>query len=176
MGFGARLTFAFRSFFALLFEGRLPADIIQAAGGGSAQAASAVVVPSAPAIDEGDRAVQLLAILQRDGRLIDFFQEDIAPYSDAQVGAAARDVHEQCRTALARYVSLEPVLPEGEGDRVRLDGAADPARMKLIGAVTSAAQEGVVQHRGWRVTRVTLPPLPSETARRIVAPAEVEVA
>jgi hypothetical protein len=175
MGFGARVSYAFRSFFALLFSGELPKDILAAVGGTSGASAAAVATPTPPAVDEGDRAVQLLAILQRDGRLVDFFQEDISPYTDAQIGAAARDVHEQCRAVLARYVSLEPVMSDAEGARVRLDGA-DPARIKLVGAVSGGAQEGVVQHRGWRVTRVALPPLPQEAERRIVAPAEIEVA
>jgi hypothetical protein len=174
MGFGARVSYAFRSFFALLFSGELPRDILAAVGGAGHGPAPAGAPPAAGA-DEGDRAVQLLAILQRDGRLIDFFQEDISPYTDAQVGAAARDVHEQCRAALARYVSFEPVMTDAEGARVRVEGA-DPARIKLVGAVSGAAQEGVVQHRGWRVTQVALPPLPQEAERRIVAPAEIEVA
>jgi hypothetical protein len=174
MGFGARVSYAFRSFFALLFSGELPQDVVRAAAApGTPEAAPAV---AAVAVDDGDRAVQLLAILQRDGRLVDFFQEDISPYTDAQVGAAARDVHEQCRATLARYVSLEPVMSEAEGARVRVD-SGDPARVKLVGAVASGAtQDGVVQHRGWRVTRVALPPLPQEAERRIVAPAEIEVA
>jgi hypothetical protein len=174
MGFGARVSYAFRSFFALLFSGELPKDILAAAGATGASAA-AVATPSDAVADEGDRAVQLLAILQRDGRLIDFFQEDISPYTDAQVGAAARDVHTQCRATLARYLELEPVMTEAEGARVRVEGA-DPARIKLVGAVSGAAQEGVLQHRGWRVTRVALPPLPQDAERRIVAPAEIEVA
>jgi hypothetical protein len=175
MGFGARVSYAFRSFFALLFSGELPKDILAAVGGTAAVPAAAVATPTPPAVDEGDRAVQLLAILQRDGRLVDFFQEDISPYTDAQIGAAARDVHQQCRAVLARYLSLEPVMSDAEGARVRLEGA-DPARIKLVGAVSGGAQEGVVQHRGWRVTRVALPPLPQEAERRIVAPAEIEVA
>lgn len=172
MGFGARVSFAFRSFFALLFSGSMPDDILE-----SLRPASVPPPPVAPPTDEGDRAVQLLAILQRDGRLIDFFQEDIAPYDDAQVGAAARDVQTHCRAALARYLSFEPIVPEAEGDRVGVDAANDPARIKLIGAVsTGSAQQGVVQHRGWQVTRLALPPLPRENDRRIVAPAEIEVA
>jgi hypothetical protein len=127
--------------------------------------------------DSGDRAVQLLAILQRDGRLIDFLREDLSSYADAQVGAAVRDVHGNCRTALARYLTLEPVLSEAEGDPIRLDAAGDPARIKVLGVAAGRERvSGIVRHRGWRVTEVLLPPLPPDAARDVVAPAEVEIA
>ena len=42
---------------------------------------------------------RFLAILQRDSRLIDFLQEDIAAYSDDQIGAAVREIHDQSRDA-----------------------------------------------------------------------------
>lgn len=171
LGAGARIAFAFRCFFTLLFQGRIPDDILD-----RVRPVEPPSPPAAPAReDAGDRAVQLLSILQRDGRLVDFLQEDIGPYADAQIGAAVRDVHANCRTSLARYVTIEPIVGEPEGERIRVNGEVDPARFKLVGAVGSQANvSGLVRHRGWRVTNVTLPPLPG-TGREIVAPAEVEV-
>lgn len=180
MGFAARFSFAVRSFFSLLFSGRLPDDVLarfRPAPPSAVVPTPPPATPAAPPQDEGDRAVQLLAILQRDGRLVDFLWEDIAAYSDAQVGTAVRDVHANCRATLARYLTLEPVHAAAEGARVPIDSAIDPGRTKLIGAVAAKTpQQGVVQHRGWQVSRIVLPPLPRAEDRRIVAPAEIEVA
>jgi hypothetical protein len=121
--------------------------------------------------------VQLLALLQRDGRLVDFLREDLAAYSDAQVGAAVRPVHAGCREVLDRYLDLEPILADDEGTVTQVGAAVSPSSVKLVGAVAAQGTvRGVIRHRGWRVGRVELPPLPSADARPIVSPAEVEVA
>src|SRR5262249_25886514 len=123
-----------------------------------------------------DRAVQMLALLQRDGRLIDFLAEDVAPYADAQLGAAVRTVHENCRQVLERYVKLEPIIAADEDQPVTLEGGFDPASIKLVGNVTSKMPiRGLLRHRGWRASEVNLPPLPEEPGRSVVAPAEVEI-
>jgi len=123
-----------------------------------------------------DRAVQMLALLQRDGRLVDFITEDIAPYQDAQIGAAVRDVHESCRKVIERYLDLEPVISSDEGQPVTVEPGFDPAAIKLIGNVTGKPPlRGLLRHRGWRVTRVNMPPLPDGGGREIIAPAEVEI-
>jgi hypothetical protein len=139
-----------------------------------------VPAPAPPAAppppDPGHRATQVLAILQRDGRLVDFLMEDLTAYDDAQIGAAVRDVHAGARQALQRYFTLEPVVDDEEGRPVALERNLDPARIKVVGNVTGAPPpRGVLRHRGWEATRVSLPPLPS-AGQNIVAPAEVEVA
>ena len=166
-----RWKYAFRAFFSLIFHGRIAEDILAAF---AAPPRPAPVV--APAPDAGDRAMQMLSLLQRDGRLVDFLMEDLTAYSDAQVGAAVRDVHSGCRQALSRYVTLTPVLDDDEGAQVNIEHGAEPARIKLVGNVTGAPPfRGVLRHRGWEATRLELPPLPG-SGRTIVAPAEVEVA
>jgi hypothetical protein len=123
-----------------------------------------------------DRAVQILALLQRDGRLVDFITEDIASYQDAQIGAAVRDVHESCRKVIEHYFVLEPVISSDEGQVVTVNPGFDPAAIKLIGNVTGTPPlRGQLRHRGWRVARVNMPPLPDGSGREIIAPAEVEV-
>jgi hypothetical protein len=181
---GSRIAFAFRCFFALLFKGVIPADILEEVRPTDRSVTEAVRPVHAaenerpaPAPDRGDRAIQLLALLQRDGRLVDFLREDIAVYSDAQVGAAVRDVHASCRQVLERYVGIEPILADEEGQGTVVSAPVDPAAIKLVGAVgTKPTYRGTVRHRGWRAGRVELPPLPAADARLIVAPAEVEVA
>jgi hypothetical protein len=188
--FGARIAYAFRCFFSLLFTGTIAPDILRALGvtrGGGASATpprpapsgtvarEAAPIAAAPLEDAGERAVQLLFLLQRDGRLVDFLQEDLSGYSDAQVGSAVRDVHAHCRQALQRYLPVEPVLADEEGARTTIGGAIDPASVRLVGNVGRQGGRGTVRHRGWRVGRIELPPLPDASARLVVAPAEVEV-
>ncbi len=172
---GKRWQYAFRAFFSLIFHGRIAADILAAFTGAHASEAAAPAAPVTPPSDTGERAVQMLALLQRDGRLVDFLMEDLTAYPDAQVGAAVRDVHTGCRDSLGRYLTLTPVLADEEGRTVTVARGEDPARVKVVGNTAGAPPlTGVLRHRGWDVTRIALPPLPS-TGRTIVAPAEVEV-
>ena len=172
---GKRWKYAFRAFFSLIFHGRIAPDILAAFVEPMPLPVGAVPAPPpAPPRDDGDRAVQMLSLLQRDGRLIDFLMEDLAAYPDAQVGSAVRDVHAGCRAALQKYVTLAPVLDDEEGRPVTLERAADPARIKVIGNAASTPVRGTLRHRGWEAAALHLPPLPGGTVRTI-APAEVEV-
>jgi hypothetical protein len=120
--------------------------------------------------------VQILALLQRDGRLVDFLAENISSYPDVQLGAAVRTIHESCRQVLDRYVKLEPILNSEEEQPVTVQTGFDPAVIKLLGNVAGEPPvRGVLRHKGWRVKEVNLPPLPKGAGRMVVAPAEVEV-
>ena len=83
--------------------------------------------------------MQMLALLQRDGRLIDFLAENISPYPDAQLGAAVRTIHETCRQVLDQYVKLEPILNSEEDQPVTVQAGFDAAAIKLIGNVAGDA-------------------------------------
>jgi hypothetical protein len=169
---GKRWKYAFRVFFSLIFHGRIAADILADFVAAPAAAPAASPVPA----ETSDRAAQMLALLQRDGRLVDFLMEDLAAYPDAQVGAAVRDVHAGCRQVLTKYTTLAPVLDDEEGSTVTIERGVDPARIKVIGSVAGPPPlRGVLRHRGWEVSSLELPPLPG-TGRTILAPAEVEVA
>jgi hypothetical protein len=174
---GKRWKYAFRVFFSLIFRGRIAPDIL--ADFSSPAPAAPAPAAQAPAVqppDRGDRAAQLLALLQRDGRLVDFLMEDLAAYPDAQIGAAVRDVHAGCRQTLSKYLTLDPVVDDEEGKPITVERGTDPARVKVVGNVTGTPPlRGIVRHRGWEATRLDLPPLPA-TGRTIIAPAEVEVA
>jgi len=169
------LILAIRSFFAILFKGALPDEILAELGlARRAAAPKAAPPPTAPATPS-DGALQILAILQRDSRLIDFLMEDISAYSDDQVGTAVRGLHGQCRDALNRYVQLAPVIDGVEGAFTRL-ASIDPATVKLLGNVPPQPPAGgVLRHKGWRCVKVDLPALSGKQDAKIIAPAEVEI-
>jgi hypothetical protein len=170
-----RLILAFRSFFALLFSGALSDELITELGLSRRAAPRPTAVPTPVSASAADGALQILAILQRDSRLIDFLMEDITAYSDDQVGAAVRSLHDQCRDALARYVQLAPVIDGVEGTFTRL-AAIDPASVKLLGNVPPQPPPGgVLRHKGWRCVKVALPALQGKQDTQVIAPAEVEI-
>ncbi len=207
IGFGKRVSYAFRCFFSIVSSGEVPDDIApevvktpqqQVTAGREAVPRQAGVTDSAaaplstatvttditnaatktvPVAESSDRAVQVLALLQRDGRLIDFFNEDITPYQDAQIGAAVRELHANCRQVLDHYLKLEPIIAGDEDQPVTVEDDFDPAAIKLIGNVVGKPPlRGLLRHRGWRVAKIDLPPLQAEGAgRAVIAPAEVEI-
>ncbi|MDR0213457.1 MAG: DUF2760 domain-containing protein [Comamonas sp.] len=121
-------------------------------------------------------ALQLLGLLQREARFVDFIQEDVAPYTDAEIGAAARVVHEGCRKVLREHFTLAPVSDEAEGARVTLQAGFDATAVRLSGNVVGQAPfTGTLSHRGWYVSEVKLPQLTDTEAARIIAQAEVEL-
>ncbi len=175
-----RISFAFRSFFSILFGGSLPSDIALAFGYSKpmpVRAANPVPAPvvkkEAPVAGPNDGAVQMLALLQREGRLIDFLMEDIAAYSDDQVGAAVRDVHAQSKQVLERYLRIGPVIDGVEGDFTKTNGLPASA-IRLIGNVppNGKAPGGLLRHKGWKAEKVELP---ASTTGQILTPAEIEV-
>jgi hypothetical protein len=118
--------------------------------------------------------VRLLALLQRDGRLVDFLQEDISSYGDADVGAAARVVHDGCAKSLNEYLTLEPLRTEAEGARITLPAGFDPSAVRLTGNVAGQPPfTGALRHHGWKVASVQLPTGDADVT--VVAPAEVEL-
>jgi Domain of unknown function (DUF2760) len=167
-----RLSQAFRSFFSILFRGVLPADIAQAFGYSKVIPIKATPAPK-PQSGPADGAVQILSVLQRDARLVDFLMEDISGYSDEQVGAAVRDVQQQSRQALERYLKLQPVIDGVEGDFTKTDGLA-ASQVKLVGNVppSGKAPGGLLRHKGWKAEKVDLPAL---APGNVLAPAEIEV-
>ncbi|MBL8626568.1 MAG: DUF2760 domain-containing protein [Myxococcales bacterium] len=123
-----------------------------------------------------DGALALLALLQRDGRLIDFLREPLDGFADADIGAAARDVHRGCKKVLDQYFTLEPVLPGADDARVTVPKGFDPAEIRVIGEAKGEPPfAGALRHHGWRAAKAQLPTLADGVDRTIVAPAEVEL-
>jgi len=185
--FFSRLSLAIGSFFALLGDGRLAARV-QALRNGAplasevpAPAPVQAPPPSPPAppvraTASVDAALQLLALLQRESRFVDFLQEDIAAYSDADVGGAARLLHGGARKVIKETFDLEAVRSESEGSRLTLQPGFDAAAVRVTGNVVGQPPfTGTLQHKGWRATAVRLPALTEGHDTRVIAPAEVEL-
>lgn len=118
-------------------------------------------------------SAQLLAAFQKEGRFIDFLQEDISIYGDAQVGSISRSVQEGCRKVLQQYLTLQPVLSEKEGEKVTVERGFDPHHIALVGKVEGEPPfTGVLRHPGWLLEKDELPELGSPD---VLLPAEIEL-
>jgi hypothetical protein len=175
-----RLSLAFGAFFGVLGDAALAARFDALRHGPvaapAAPAAPATPPPSPLKESSPQAALQLLALLQRDARLIDFVGETLGAYDDAQIGAAARVVHEGCAKVLREHFSIVPVRSEAEGSAITLPVGFDAALVRLTGNVVGQAPfTGSLSHRGWRVTEVRLPKLAERHDARVLAPAEVEL-
>jgi hypothetical protein len=123
-----------------------------------------------------DAALQLLGLLQKEARFIDFIKEDIASFSDADIGIAARVVHEGCNKVINEHFTLAAVRSEQEGSKITLLEDFDAAEVRLTGNIVGIAPfTGTLVHKGWQVTGIRLPKLTSGHNAAIVAPAEVEL-
>lgn len=120
--------------------------------------------------------LHLISVLQRQGRLMDFFHEDLSAYQDAQIGAAVRSIHENCAGAIKKTIAPAAVFNKSEGQEITVPAGFDPAAIKLTGNVTGEPPfTGVLRHRGWRAGRLELPVLSVSGDPLIIAPAEVEI-
>lgn len=174
-----RIGLAFSAFFGVLGDAQLAARFAALRHGTDAPPpAPAPATTPAPTLKQAspDAALQLLALLQRDARLIDFAGESLASYDDAQIGAAARLVHEGCAKVLREHFDIVPVRAETEGARITLAAGFDAAAVKLTGNVVGQPPfSGSLSHRGWRVAEVRLPKLADGHDARVLAQAEVEL-
>jgi hypothetical protein len=193
MPFFSRLFFAWIAYFRILFDGELAAKLAAVANGqplalperradgDKKEEPKASVPPPAPVRSAPppppptDAALQLLGMFQREGRFIDFLEEDVSSFKDADIGAAARVVHQGCRKALREHFTLVPVRAEEEGVKVTLP-EANPNEVKLTGNVAGKGPHtGTLRHKGWKATDVRLPQAVAGHDPRVVAQAEVEL-
>jgi hypothetical protein len=184
LSFFQRLPLALSNLFRILFDGQYAARIHQLDKATSVPApvASTPQPPAPPPPPPvhthapTDSALQLLALFQREARLIDFTREDLSQYADADIGAAARVVHEGCRKVLAEHFVLEPVKTEAEGSLITVPAGFDAHSIRLTGNVLGQAPfQGSLAHAGWRAAQVNLPKLAAGIDASLLAPAEVEL-
>jgi hypothetical protein len=187
LGLGARLWLAFILPWKILFDGTLAARVEAAETGELPKLPPAEPEPrkakeelrevkAVAAEPDATPALQLLAILQREGRFVDFLKEDVSAFPDADIGAAARVVHEGCARALKDIVDLLPVRDEEEGAPIELPAGYDAAKNRVTGNVKGEPPfRGKLAHHGWRVAKVRMPKLTAQHDATIVAPAEIEL-
>ena len=139
-------------------------------------------IPPPPPDPQKERAkllaeqLQLLGLLQRDGRLLDFLSENLSDYSDEQIGGAVRDIHRDCHKVINKYIELAPVIDKAEDSLVDVPVGFDPSRIRLTGNVKGNAPfRGVLAHRGWQAREVRLPDRVESVDPSILFPAEVEI-
>jgi hypothetical protein len=182
-----RLCIALRAFFRALFDAavarRIEAvlDEVEPHCETAAEAKIASAEPRGgiprgrPRASRSD-AITLLATLQREARLVDFFMENLESYSDAQIGAAARDVHRDAAASIKRLFGLEAVVEGPEGRELQVPEGFDAGCYRLTGNVSGEPPfQGTMVHHGWRATKCELPAWSGGAAADIVAPAEVEL-
>lgn len=177
-----RFSAAFRAFFGILFGGKLPDSVARAFGYSKTSARRAEPEKKAePAVKTSDGAMQVLGLLQRDARLVDFLMEDISAYTDDQVGAAVRNVHAHAQESLRKYLKLGPVIDGVEGTFAKPESAGalakDAAAVKFIGNLPAQGRPagGTLRHKGWYAVDVNLPAIPAKSNPAVIAPAELEV-
>lgn len=180
--FFKRIPIAFGAFFSCLSDSTYAARVLGlrqppvVAPAPAPVAAAPVAAPAPIRQASPDAALQLLGLLQREARLIDFTQEDLSGYSDADIGGAARVVHEGCRKVLREHFTLAPVRSEAEGSRITLNAGFDARAIRLTGNVAGQAPfQGALSHRGWRATETRLPQLADGHDATVLAQAEVEL-
>jgi hypothetical protein len=177
---GTRIGLAFKAFWRVLTDSQVAEQFYAVIKGEAPPAIPQEAARPSPIQTASPKLVvhplQLLTILQREGRLVDFLMEDIQGIADAQVGAAVREVHQKCRKALQDHVPLEPVMSEAEESTATVQTGYDPSAIRVVGNLPARPPySGMVRHRGWRAREVNLQPLPSGQDAKIIAPAEVEV-
>ena len=166
--------------FVLSFAGRSKANSTSAPGpvaAGVPSPAPLTVAPPLPAAGQAEGEIAaFLALLQEKGRLVDFLMEDLTTYDDAQVGAAARVIHQGCKEVLAEHFSITPVSGAEEGSRVTVPAGYAADEYRLIGKISGNPPfSGKLIHKGWRTEYVKLPRTAKSDHLPTIAPAEVEL-
>lgn len=139
-------------------------------------APAAPSAPATPTAPPGASALRFLALLQQEGRFLDFIEEDIDGYGDDQVGAAVRSIHAGCRKAVHDRMQIARIFAEDDGSTVELAPGFDAATVRLTGNVHGQPPfRGTLQHGGWRATEVALPAPSADLDATILAPAEIEI-
>ena len=180
-----RIWLAFRVGWRVLSNRKFAAEVgqlIDGAGGVAArpeqtQRPARPSPPKRPAAPARSDAITLLGALQREARFVDMVKESLDSYSDAQIGAAARDVLRDCGAVLDRMFQLQPVVDQPEGTALDVPAGFDAGCYRLSGQVTGQPPyQGRLVHHGWKAAICELPRWTGKaTSRAIIAPVEVEV-
>jgi len=163
-----KIILAFKMFFLILTNGKIGDEI-----------EGLLKKEKVPEIEEKKKentAEQLLMILQREARFVDFLQENLDGFDDSQIGAVARTLHTKCKKTMENYVKIESIFKEEEGSTVTVGKGFDPSEIRLIGNIKGEPPfKGRLSHHGWKAVDISLPALPEGQKKGIIEPAEVEI-
>jgi hypothetical protein len=171
---------ALRAFFRVLFNREIATGVQSLLAGQQPSTPPIPTVAPAPApvvlpTSQRSEALTLLATLQREARLLDFLNEDLTGFNDAQVGAVVRDIHRDAKKVVERLFAVRPLATESEGSPITVSTDVDAAKIRVLGNVTGTAQ-GTLLHAGWQATRCEVPAWTGTPAQRLILmPSEVEV-
>jgi hypothetical protein len=140
----------------------------------------AVIQPPSPPPPAENTAeaeiVAFFALLQEKGRLVDFLMEDLASYEDAEIGAAARVVHEGCKQVLQEHFKIHAIAEADEGSQITVPAGFAADEYRLVGKLSGDPPfTGKLVHKGWKTDAVKLPRLVDTRRLPAIAPAEVEL-
>jgi hypothetical protein len=168
IGFWDRVKMAWR----ILVEARFADKVVQALNQAEAARTKAALPPERVHAS----ALTLLAAFQREGRLVDFLQQEVAGFTDEDIGAAARIVHGGCRKVFRQFVVIMPAAKEDEGGPITVPAGFDAQRVRLTGNVSGQPPfKGTLKHHGWIAAEVRMPSISETLDPRVIAPAEVEL-
>lgn len=120
-------------------------------------------------------AIQLLGELQKEGRLLDFLEEDLSQYGDEEIGSSVRSIHEGLKKAIVKILEKEKVINQEEESSYRVNSDYNASEIKLSGQVSDKFPlKGILVHPGWKVSKMNLPERPRQ-AEEVIVPAEVEI-
>lgn len=163
-----RLLLAFKAFFKALKDPVFANNLLEAK--------VPEVKPSQSAGTGDFSHLRLLGLMQESSRLVDFLKEDLSSFDDAQVGAAARKIHEECGKCLEELVTVRALMEENEGSKITIPQGYDPSKIKVVGKVKGPPPyTGVLVHKGWKAHKRSLPKKIGDQITEVICPAEVEI-
>lgn len=176
------LMTATKAFCKLLFNSELSKSFDQLIAEGSApkietKPAAAPPTPAQPIAPVRSDAISLLSALQREARLLDLVTESLGGYSDAQIGAAAKEVLRDSGSVIERMFGLKPMTDVADGAELETPAKFDAAEYRLTGNVSGEGPfRGTVAHHGWKATKCDVPKWTGENSSAlIIAPIELEI-
>lgn len=162
--------------FKILFSGQTAKKVMASLSDSTDKLPAPKPKPEPPKPKRSE-AITLLSALQREARFVDFIQESIDGYNDAQVGAAVREIHRGCQDVLKRMFSPTSIVDQEEGSSVQVDDAAS-GKFRLTGNVaqSSGSASGELMHHGWQATKCDVPGWSgADDALSVINPAEIQV-
>src|SRR5262249_48531452 len=112
--------------------------------------------PPPPPPKPNPEPLRILALLQREGRIIDFLMtENIQSAADDQMAAAVKDLQPKWMAPWTKHRVLVQVMTQPENSQVEVPAGFDPSAIRVVGNVTGEPPfRGTLIHAGWRAREI----------------------